>query len=66
MLAGTVYFYKNEILIEEMDIEDYYDLTKDEITEKIENLKADKVILVSFSHNHQWKGAETILYKEEK
>ncbi len=66
MLAGSIYFYKNEVVVEEMDMEDYYDLSDDEITAKIEVLKSDRVVLVGFTNNHQIKGSETILYKEKQ
>ncbi len=66
MLAGTVYFYKNKKVIHEMDMDDFDELTEEEFLDEIKNTEADKVILISYSNNHQIKGTETILYEEKK
>jgi len=64
MLAGTVYFYKNDEIIKEMDMEDFYEFTKDEFMMIVKELQADIVMLESFSNNHQIKGSQTILYEK--
>lgn len=66
MLAGTVYFYdKNEVLIKEIDIEEYEDLTEDEFMRLIDEVKAHKVLLGAYYHNHQ-ASKTTLLYVKDK
>ena len=64
MLAGTVYFY-NEFghVLLEMDIEDF-NYTPRELFDKILELKATKVVVKGFSHNHQEKESTSIIYSE--
>ena len=64
MLAGTVYFY-NEFghVLLEMDIEDYH-YTPRELFDKILELKATKVVVKGFSHNHQLEASESIIYSQ--
>ncbi len=64
MLAGTVYFYKNNEVVQKMDMEDYDDLSKDEFIAEVKKLKADKVMLRAYSNNHQRKPYKEILYEE--
>ncbi len=66
MLAGSIYFYKNDELVKEIDMEDYDDLSEDKFMKLIEKLKADFVILRAYSHNCQPKPYEKILFKEKK
>ncbi len=66
MLAGTVYFYKNNKVVKKMDMYDYEDLSKDEFMKSIEEIQADKVILNAFSNNHQTNASKEILYKRNE
>ncbi len=64
MLAGTVYFYnENKLLIQEIDIEEYEDLTKEEFQILIDKLGASKVTLDAYYHNHH-SGKVTVLYED--
>ena len=66
MLAGTVYFYdENMRVIQEMDLEEYEELNEEVFHKRIEQLNAAKVTLKSFSHNHH-TGKETLLYSKNK
>ena len=64
MLAGTVYFYKNKEIVKEIDVEKYDQMPEEEFLNMVEKLKADKVILSAFYHNHQFNGNEEILYQK--
>ena len=64
MLAGTVYFYDEKgLLIKEIDLEEYDNLSKDAFVQLISNLGAFKVILNAVYHNHHL-GTETLLYEK--
>ena len=66
MLAGTVYFYdETMVILKEMDLEDYEVLTEEEFQQLIQQLNASKVTLKAFSHNHH-NGNETVLYSKNK
>ena len=67
MLAGTVYFYNIEDkLIEEMDLYDYEDMSEEDFLKYIEKIKAVRVTIGSFSHNHQSKEYVEELYNKKK
>ena len=66
MLAGTVYFYNENLeIIKEIDLEDYEDLNEEEFNKLIQQLNVTKVTLKAFSHNHH-NGKETVLYSKNK
>lgn len=54
MLAGTVYIYdENEVLIEELDISIYEDMSKDEFLNYLDKQKASKAVLGAIYHGCQ-------------
>ncbi len=64
MLAGTVYFYDDkEELIEEIDLEEYDNLSEDVFAQMISDLNAFRVVLNAVYHNHH-NGTETVLYEK--
>ena len=66
MLAGIVYFYnENDLLIKEIDIEEYEELSKEEFQILIDEIAAFTVTLDAYYHNHH-SGKVSILYEKDK
>lgn len=53
MLAGTVYFYRDNKIIEEMDLDDYDEMGKEKFIQHIKNIKAQRVVLGAIYHGQQ-------------
>ena len=67
MLAGEVFFYsENEELIEKMDIYDYDEMSKTEVTEFIEKINCFKVTIHGVYHNFQTTPHIKVIYEKPK